>query len=103
MGSDVIIVVFAIVVIGGMGSIMGAIVSGSRMGVVEGLTGVFYPAASSTVDFPHHGRRADWRARQDSLARRAESPAVEAAGNANPRGRSSRRPRRVCLYCFCSR
>lgn len=51
MGSDVIIVVFAIVVIGGMGSIMGAIVSGFALGVAEGLTRVFYPEASTTVVF----------------------------------------------------
>src|SRR6201998_318050 len=47
MGSDVIIVVFAIVVIGGMGSIMGAIISGFALGVAEGLTRVFYPQAST--------------------------------------------------------
>jgi branched-chain amino acid transport system permease protein len=51
MGSNIIIVVFAVVVIGGMGSIMGAIVSGFGLGVVEGLTKVFYPEASNTVIF----------------------------------------------------
>ena len=51
MGADIIIVVFAVVVIGGMGSIMGAIVSGFGLGIVEGLTKVFYPEASSTVIF----------------------------------------------------
>jgi branched-chain amino acid transport system permease protein len=51
MGSDIIIVVFAVVVIGGMGSILGAIVSGYMLGLVEGLTKVFYPAASTTVIF----------------------------------------------------
>ncbi|MDW3682140.1 branched-chain amino acid ABC transporter permease [Cupriavidus sp. CV2] len=51
MGSDVIIVVFAVVVIGGMGSIMGAIVSGFALGVAEGLTRVFYPQASTTIVF----------------------------------------------------
>ena len=51
MGRDMIITVFAVVVIGGMGSIMGAIVSGFALGVVEGLTKVFYPEASSTVIF----------------------------------------------------
>ena len=51
MGSDVIIVVFAVVVIGGMGSIMGAIVSGFGLGLIEGLTKVFYPQASTTVVF----------------------------------------------------
>ncbi len=51
MGSDIIIVVFAVVVIGGMGSIMGSIVTGFALGLVEGLTKVVYPAASSTVVF----------------------------------------------------
>jgi branched-chain amino acid transport system permease protein len=51
MGSDLIIVVFAVVVIGGMGSIMGAIVTGFVLGIVEGLTKVFYPEASNTVIF----------------------------------------------------
>lgn len=51
MGSHLIIIVFAVVVIGGMGSIMGAIVSGLGLGIVEGLTKVFYPPLSSTVVF----------------------------------------------------
>jgi branched-chain amino acid transport system permease protein len=51
MGADIIIVVFAVVVIGGMGSIMGAIVTGFGLGVVEGLTKVFFPEASNTVIF----------------------------------------------------
>lgn len=51
MGSDLIIVVFAVVVIGGMGSIMGAILTGFGLGIIEGLTKVFYPEASSTVIF----------------------------------------------------
>jgi len=51
MGSNIIIVVFAVVVIGGMGSILGAIVSGFALGLVEGMTKVFYPEASSTVIF----------------------------------------------------
>jgi branched-chain amino acid transport system permease protein len=51
MGSNIIVVVFAVVVIGGMGSIMGAIVSGFVLGLVEGLTKVFYPEASNTVIF----------------------------------------------------
>ncbi len=51
MGADLIIVVFAVVVIGGMGSIMGSIVTGFMLGVVEGLTKVFYPEASNTVIF----------------------------------------------------
>ena len=51
MGSELIIVVFAVVVIGGMGSILGAIFSGFGLGIVEGLTKVFYPEASNTVIF----------------------------------------------------
>ncbi|UXH78493.1 branched-chain amino acid ABC transporter permease [Roseateles amylovorans] len=51
MGSNLIIVVFAVVVIGGMGSILGAILTGLGLGVVEGLTKVFYPEASNTVVF----------------------------------------------------
>ena len=51
MGQNLIIVVFAVVVIGGMGSIMGAIVTGFGLGLIEGLTKVFYPEASSTVVF----------------------------------------------------
>jgi len=51
MGADLIIVVFAVVVIGGMGSIMGAIVTGFGLGIIEGLTKVFYPEASNTVIF----------------------------------------------------
>jgi branched-chain amino acid transport system permease protein len=51
MGSNLIIVVFAVVVIGGMGSIMGAIVTGFGLGVIEGLTKVFFPEASNTVIF----------------------------------------------------
>jgi branched-chain amino acid transport system permease protein len=51
MGSDLIIVVFAVVVIGGMGSILGAILTGFALGIVEGLTKVFYPEASNTVIF----------------------------------------------------
>jgi branched-chain amino acid transport system permease protein len=51
MGADIIIVVFAVVVIGGMGSIMGSILTGFGLGVVEGLTKYFYPEASNTVIF----------------------------------------------------
>ncbi|GAA0753004.1 branched-chain amino acid ABC transporter permease [Ideonella azotifigens] len=51
MGSNLIIVVFAVVVIGGMGSIMGAILTGLLLGLVEGLTKVFYPEASNIVVF----------------------------------------------------
>jgi branched-chain amino acid transport system permease protein len=51
MGSNLIIVVFAVVVIGGMGSILGSVVTGLGLGVVEGLTRVFYPEASSVVVF----------------------------------------------------
>ncbi|WP_018716062.1 branched-chain amino acid ABC transporter permease [Brachymonas chironomi] len=51
MGSNLIIVVFAVVVIGGMGSILGSIVTGLALGVIEGMTKVFYPEASTTVVF----------------------------------------------------
>ncbi len=51
MGANLIIVVFAVVVIGGMGSILGSIVTGFGLGLVEGLTKVFYPEAASTVIF----------------------------------------------------
>jgi branched-chain amino acid transport system permease protein len=51
MGSNLIITVFAVVVIGGMGSIMGAILTGLGLGVIEGLTRVFYPELSATVVF----------------------------------------------------
>ncbi|KZD24310.1 branched-chain amino acid ABC transporter permease [Tardiphaga robiniae] len=51
MGADLIIVVFAVVVIGGMGSIMGSIITGFALGIIEGLTKYFYPEASNTVVF----------------------------------------------------
>jgi branched-chain amino acid transport system permease protein len=51
MGSELIIIVFAVVVIGGMGSILGAVVTGFGLGVIEGLTKVFFPEASNTVIF----------------------------------------------------
>jgi len=51
MGSNLIIVVFAVVVIGGMGSILGSILTGLGLGVIEGLTRVFYPEASNIVVF----------------------------------------------------
>lgn len=51
MGSNLIIVVFAVVVIGGMGSILGSIITGLGLGVIEGLTRVFYPELSATVVF----------------------------------------------------
>ena len=51
MGQNLIIVVFAVVVIGGMGSILGSVLTGLGLGVIEGLTKVFYPEASSTVVF----------------------------------------------------
>ena len=51
MGSNLIIVVFAVVVIGGMGSILGSIITGLALGLIEGLTKVFYPEASNTVVF----------------------------------------------------
>lgn len=51
MGANIIIIVFAVVVIGGMGSILGSILTGLALGLIEGLTKVFYPEASSTVVF----------------------------------------------------
>lgn len=51
MGADMIIVVFAVVVIGGMGSIMGSVLTGFMLGLLEGLTKVFYPEASNTIIF----------------------------------------------------
>jgi branched-chain amino acid transport system permease protein len=51
LGSNLIIVAFAVVVIGGMGSILGSILTGVALGIVEGLTKVFYPEASNTVIF----------------------------------------------------
>jgi len=51
MGANFIITVFAVVVIGGMGSILGSIVTGFALGLIEGLTRVFYPELSSTVVF----------------------------------------------------
>ncbi len=51
MGSNLVVIVFAVVVIGGMGSIIGSVITGVGLGVVEGLTKVFYPEASSTVIF----------------------------------------------------
>ena len=51
MGADIIIVVFAVVVIGGMGSILGAILTGFGLGIVEGLVKVFYPEASAVAVF----------------------------------------------------
>lgn len=51
MGANLLIVVFAVVVIGGMGSIVGAVVTGLAMGLIEGLTKVFYPQAATTVIF----------------------------------------------------
>jgi branched-chain amino acid transport system permease protein len=51
MGSNLIITIFAIVVIGGMGSIMGSILTGLGLGLIEAFTKVFYPEASSTVVF----------------------------------------------------
>ncbi|MCC7346912.1 MAG: branched-chain amino acid ABC transporter permease, partial [Variibacter sp.] len=51
MGANLIIIVFAVVVIGGMGSILGAILTGFALGLIEGLTKVFFPEASNTVIF----------------------------------------------------
>jgi branched-chain amino acid transport system permease protein len=51
MGADIIIIVFAVVVIGGMGSILGAITAGLALGLIEGITKVFYAPAANTVIF----------------------------------------------------
>ena len=51
MGSALIIIVFAVVVIGGMGSILGSIITGLGLGIIEGLTKVYYPQGSATVVF----------------------------------------------------
>ena len=51
MGTNLVLVVFAVVVIGGMGSIMGSIVTGFGLGLIEGLTKVYYPPAANTVIF----------------------------------------------------
>ena len=72
MGADLIIVVFAVVVIGGMGSILGSIVTGFGLGVIEGLTKVFYPEASNTVIFVDHGDRAADPARPACSGRSSE-------------------------------
>ena len=58
MGDNFINTVFAVVVIGGMGSIMGAIITGFGLGVIEGLTKVFYPAGLGHRRVPGHGDRA---------------------------------------------
>ena len=58
MGTNLVLVVFAVVVIGGMGSIMGSIVTGFGLGLIEGLTKVFYPPASNTVIFVVMAHRA---------------------------------------------
>ena len=58
MGQNLIIIVFAVVVIGGMGSIMGTIVTGLGLGIVEGVTKVFYPRGVFDRGFRDHGRRA---------------------------------------------
>ena len=60
MGSNLIIVVFAVVVIGGMGSILGSILTGFGLGVIEGLTKVFYPEGVDHRDLRRHGDRAAW-------------------------------------------
>jgi branched-subunit amino acid ABC-type transport system permease component len=62
MGTNLIIVVFAVVVIGGMGSILGSVITGLGLGVIEGLTRVFYPRLQRR-GLRHHGDRADDPAR----------------------------------------
>jgi branched-chain amino acid transport system permease protein len=113
MGADLIIVVFAVVVIGGMGSIMGAIVTGFGLGLVEGLTKVFYPEASNHRDLHHHGHRAAREAggpvREDGLMAdiaATGSPSIAASPKAArqcrpaPIGSSSGSPRRSPCWPF---
>ena len=64
MGADLIIVVFAVVVIGGMGSILGAILTGFGLGIVEGLTQGLLPGGLGGGDLRHHGARAAGQARR---------------------------------------
>ena len=78
MGSDIIIVVFAVVVIGGMGSIMGAILTGFTLGIVEGLTKVFFPEASNTVIFVIMVDRAVGAAGRPVRTERVMASAVDA-------------------------
>ena len=100
MGADLIIVVFAVVVIGGMGSILGSIVTGFGLGLIEGLTKVFYPEASATVIFiimaivllgeaggpVREGRlMADSASAADVAGRRARFPSTKTAEGAAPR------------------
>ena len=86
MGSDLIIVVFAVVVIGGMGSIMGAILTGFALGIVEGLTKVFYPEASEHGHLRHHGARAAGPAGRTVWTERVMEPTAESVAAASPPG-----------------
>jgi branched-chain amino acid transport system permease protein len=88
MGSDLIIVVFAVLVIGGMGSILGAILTGFGLGIVEGLTNVFLPAASKHGDLRHHGDRA-----ADPPHRAVRAGDLRWPPSTPPRFRSPRFPR----------
>ena len=81
MGSDLIIVVFAVVVIGGMGSIMGAIVTGFGLGVIEGLTKVFFPGGVEHRDLRHHGDRAAGAAGRPVRAERLMERVVDPQAN----------------------
>ena len=90
MGANLIIVVFAVVVIGGMGSILGSILTGFALGIVEGLTKVFYPEASSNGDLRHHGDRAAGQARRPVregrvMADQTAPARRDAGGHANRR------------------
>ena len=99
MGADLIIVVFAVVVIGGMGSIMGAILTGFGLGLIEGLTKVFYPEASNIVIFVIMvDRAADQAGRAVRECRsehpRRQQPATSCARSASP----SRSWSRCCCW-----
>ena len=91
MGADLIITVFAVVVIGGMGSILGSIVTGFGLGLAEGLTKVFYPAGLLDRDLRHHDPRAageagrpvrEGRLTSDADARRRAAAACGATSGA---------------------
>ena len=95
MGADLIIIVFAVVVIGGMGSILGSIVTGFGLGLAEGLTKVFYPAGLVDRDLRHHDRRAAGQA--DRPVRAGRMTAASAGAPPAPsRRRAVRRRHRAC-------
>ena len=116
MGADLIIVVFAVVVIGGMGSIMGSILTGFGLGVVEGLTKYFYPEASNTVIFVvmvivllfqpggpvRQGALTRWPRRSSRGVRRRAPRGNADAASRPPSWRPSWRSRRSSASIRCS-